>query len=238
MSCGLCAEFCPFDAIKMDHDYELAVYDRYPQLVYNKAELTVPLEYYAALWPTQFAEEQAARGPKRPSAPRPRPRPRPTPRRRPLLRPRRQPPRARRGKAAAPPADIEAMKKQAQERAAAAKARAAGGAAPASSQGAVSGDADVAAQPAVSEAGLTAPAAAAADALSETGDVAADAPAAAADRQRGAAGRRRGQEGAHGGIEAQGAGSCGQAQAGRLISPCSTQRNGDSAADAGRRVLF
>jgi NADH-quinone oxidoreductase subunit I len=61
MSCSFCAEFCPFDAIKMNHDYELAVYDRYPQLVYNKAELTVPLEYYAALWPTQFADEQARR---------------------------------------------------------------------------------------------------------------------------------------------------------------------------------
>ena len=61
MSCSFCAEFCPFDAIKMNHDYELAVYDRYPQLVYNKAELTGPLEYYAALWPTQFAEEQARR---------------------------------------------------------------------------------------------------------------------------------------------------------------------------------
>ena len=59
MSCSFCAEFCPFDAIRMNHDYELAVYDRYPQLVYNKAELTVPMEYYAALWPVQFAEEQA-----------------------------------------------------------------------------------------------------------------------------------------------------------------------------------
>ncbi|MFZ1768049.1 MAG: NADH-quinone oxidoreductase subunit I, partial [Caldilinea sp.] len=61
MSCSFCAEFCPFDAIKMNHDYELAVYDRYPQLVYDKEELTVPLEYYAALWPTQFAEEQEHR---------------------------------------------------------------------------------------------------------------------------------------------------------------------------------
>ena len=58
MSCSFCAEFCPFDAIKMNHDYELAVYDRYPQLVYDKEELTVPLEYYAALWPTQYAAEQ------------------------------------------------------------------------------------------------------------------------------------------------------------------------------------
>lgn len=61
MSCSFCTEFCPFDAIKMNHDYELAVYDRYPQLVYDKEELTVPLEYYAALWPTQFAEEQDRR---------------------------------------------------------------------------------------------------------------------------------------------------------------------------------
>lgn len=60
MSCSFCVEFCPFDAIKMNHDYELAVFDRYPQLVYDKAELTVPLEYYAALWPSQFATEQEA----------------------------------------------------------------------------------------------------------------------------------------------------------------------------------
>ncbi|MER2599895.1 MAG: NADH-quinone oxidoreductase subunit I [Caldilineales bacterium] len=61
MSCGFCAEYCPFDAIKMNHDYELAVYDRYPTLVYNKTELTVPLEYYASLYPTQFVEEEARR---------------------------------------------------------------------------------------------------------------------------------------------------------------------------------
>ena len=61
MSCSFCVEFCPFDAIKMNHDYELAVYDRNPQLVYDMAELTVPLEYYAALWPTQYEEEQIRR---------------------------------------------------------------------------------------------------------------------------------------------------------------------------------
>lgn len=61
MSCSFCVEFCPFDAIKMNHDYELAVYDRYPQLVYNKAELTVPVEYYAALWPDQYALEEEVR---------------------------------------------------------------------------------------------------------------------------------------------------------------------------------
>lgn len=61
MSCGFCAEYCPFDAIKMNHDYELAVYDRYPSLVYNMTELTVPLEYYAALYPTQFPAEEERR---------------------------------------------------------------------------------------------------------------------------------------------------------------------------------
>lgn len=61
MSCSFCVEFCPFDAIKMNHDYELAVYDRYPQLVYDKEELTVPVEYYAALWPAQYAMEEDVR---------------------------------------------------------------------------------------------------------------------------------------------------------------------------------
>jgi len=61
MSCSFCVEFCPFDAIKMNHDYELAVFDRYPQLVYDMEELTVPLEYYAALWPEQYAVEQEKR---------------------------------------------------------------------------------------------------------------------------------------------------------------------------------
>ncbi|MEA3335728.1 MAG: 4Fe-4S binding protein [Chloroflexota bacterium] len=61
MSCGFCAEFCPFDAIKMNHDYELAVFERYPDMVYNLEELTVPVEYYAAIYPTQYAAEEERR---------------------------------------------------------------------------------------------------------------------------------------------------------------------------------
>ncbi|MCB0045775.1 MAG: 4Fe-4S binding protein [Caldilineaceae bacterium] len=61
MSCSFCAEFCPFDAIKMNHDFELAVYDRYPNLIYDKAELTVPVEYYATLWPVQYEQEETVR---------------------------------------------------------------------------------------------------------------------------------------------------------------------------------
>ena len=143
MSCSFCAEFCPFDAIRMNHDFELAAYDRYPHLVYDKAELTVPLEYYASLWPTQFAEEQERR--KREEE-------------------------AERAKAEAKakadaekkaaaaktasgdgdkakrsPEEMEAMKRQAAERTAAAKARAASGEAPAAAVAAVAPSGDVAA---------------------------------------------------------------------------------------------
>ena len=61
MSCGYCAEYCPFDAIKMNHDYELATWERYPRLIFDKEALTVPIEFYAQLWPVQYAEEERIR---------------------------------------------------------------------------------------------------------------------------------------------------------------------------------
>ncbi len=64
MNCGFCAEFCPFDAIKMDHDFELSTFSRYPDWIYDKQELLVPLDYYAALYPNQYAQEEAARAAK------------------------------------------------------------------------------------------------------------------------------------------------------------------------------
>ncbi len=64
MSCGFCAEFCPFDAIKMNHDYEMATYDRFPGLVFDKEELSVPTSYYASLYPSAWAAEEAARAAK------------------------------------------------------------------------------------------------------------------------------------------------------------------------------
>src|SRR4030066_2070732 len=54
MSCGLCAEFCPFDAIKMDHDFEIATYDRTSAHVYDKAKLSKPVSYYASIRPTNY----------------------------------------------------------------------------------------------------------------------------------------------------------------------------------------
>jgi NADH-quinone oxidoreductase subunit I len=61
MNCGYCAEYCPFDAIKMDHDYELASYDRTSAHVYDKAKLSKPVSYYASIRPTDFAAEEKAK---------------------------------------------------------------------------------------------------------------------------------------------------------------------------------
>lgn len=61
MNCGYCAEYCPFDAIKMDHDYELSVYDRHTHNIYNKEKLSKPLSYYASIRPTNYQREEAIR---------------------------------------------------------------------------------------------------------------------------------------------------------------------------------
>jgi NADH-quinone oxidoreductase subunit I len=61
MSCGYCAEYCPFDAIKMDHRYELASFERFESLLHRKEQLLVPTSYYARIHPTDFAAEEAER---------------------------------------------------------------------------------------------------------------------------------------------------------------------------------
>ncbi len=64
MNCGFCAEFCPFDAIKMDHDFELSSYDRQTAHIYNKEQLSKPVSYYASIRPTNYAREEEARAAK------------------------------------------------------------------------------------------------------------------------------------------------------------------------------
>jgi NADH-quinone oxidoreductase subunit I len=60
MSCGFCAEFCPFDAIKMDHAYELANYDRMKNSILPKEKLLKPVSYYASIRPLNFKREEEA----------------------------------------------------------------------------------------------------------------------------------------------------------------------------------
>jgi NADH-quinone oxidoreductase subunit I len=66
MNCGLCAEFCPFDAIKMDHDYELASFGRD---IYDKARLSKPMKYYENIRPANAARENTARAVKQAARP-------------------------------------------------------------------------------------------------------------------------------------------------------------------------
>ncbi len=64
MQCGFCAEYCPFDAIKMNHDYELSSYERHESWVYDMQELLVSTEYYGLTHPNDWAREEAARSAK------------------------------------------------------------------------------------------------------------------------------------------------------------------------------
>ncbi len=61
MNCGYCAEFCPFDAIKMDHDYELASYDRTTAHIHDKERLSKPISYWREIAPKKAEAEEIAR---------------------------------------------------------------------------------------------------------------------------------------------------------------------------------
>jgi NADH-quinone oxidoreductase subunit I len=61
MNCGLCAEFCPFDAIKMDHDYELASFHRN---MYDETGLSKSASYYKSIRPVNAKREDDARAAK------------------------------------------------------------------------------------------------------------------------------------------------------------------------------
>ena len=62
MNCGFCAEYCPFDAIKMDHDYELASYDRTTHHIHDKERLSKPNSYWRSIAPNRAYEEMLVRG--------------------------------------------------------------------------------------------------------------------------------------------------------------------------------
>jgi NADH-quinone oxidoreductase subunit I len=56
MSCQICVEVCPFDAIKMDVNYELSTQDRFGELLLHKQDLAKPNEYYRQIHPTEATE--------------------------------------------------------------------------------------------------------------------------------------------------------------------------------------
>ena len=61
MNCGFCSEFCPFDAIKMDHQFELSNYERKQSHVYNMQDLLVSTDYYSVTHPRAWAKELAVK---------------------------------------------------------------------------------------------------------------------------------------------------------------------------------
>ena len=59
MSCQICVEVCPFEAIKMDTAFELSTDDRFGGLMWNKEKLARSNEYYHSIHPTEAAEVDA-----------------------------------------------------------------------------------------------------------------------------------------------------------------------------------
>src|SRR2546428_6025687 len=56
MSCQICVEVCPFEAIKMDTEYELSNDDRFGGLLLDKHQLAKSNEYYHRIHPTEARE--------------------------------------------------------------------------------------------------------------------------------------------------------------------------------------
>ena len=56
MSCQICVEVCPFDAIKMDTEFELSTADRFDQLRLRKHQLAKSNHYYQRIHPVESAE--------------------------------------------------------------------------------------------------------------------------------------------------------------------------------------
>jgi NADH-quinone oxidoreductase subunit I len=59
MSCQICVEVCPFEAIKMDTEFELSTTDRFGGLLLDRQQLSKSNEYYHRIHPTEAAEVDA-----------------------------------------------------------------------------------------------------------------------------------------------------------------------------------
>ena len=55
MSCRICVDVCPFDAIEMDNQYEFSSTDRYKPLVFDKNALLKSADYFRKIKPTESA---------------------------------------------------------------------------------------------------------------------------------------------------------------------------------------
>ena len=77
MSCQICVEVCPFEAIKMDTEFELSTTDRFGGLLLDREQLAKSNVYYHEIHATEGSQWMRGWRWKRPR-PTPRPKPRPT----------------------------------------------------------------------------------------------------------------------------------------------------------------
>jgi len=77
MSCQICVEVCPFEAIKMDKVFELSRRERFDALLLRKGDLAKSNAYYHRICPTDAPEVDAklaqAAAKKKPAPPSPTP---------------------------------------------------------------------------------------------------------------------------------------------------------------------
>src|SRR5437660_490172 len=59
MSCQICVEVCPFDAIRMDKEFELSRRERFDALLIRKDDLAKSNDYYRRISPTDAADVDA-----------------------------------------------------------------------------------------------------------------------------------------------------------------------------------
>ena len=59
MSCQICVEVCPFEAIKMDKEFELSTRERFDALLLRKDDLSKSNTYYHRICPTDAKEVDA-----------------------------------------------------------------------------------------------------------------------------------------------------------------------------------
>lgn len=59
MSCGICAEVCPFESIKMDTDYAWSRTSRFGALLVTKEQLAKSNDHYRKIHPTDAAASDA-----------------------------------------------------------------------------------------------------------------------------------------------------------------------------------
>jgi NADH-quinone oxidoreductase subunit I len=59
MSCQICVEVCPFEAIKMDKEFELSRRERFDALLMRKDDLARSNDYYRRISPTDAAQVDA-----------------------------------------------------------------------------------------------------------------------------------------------------------------------------------